>query len=244
MSRRTIIKIDEDKCDGCGECIVACAEGALEIVDGKARLVSDRYCDGLGACLGECPQGAISMIEREAAAFDEEAVHARLSGREAEAAATIAAGPESLASGCPGSMAQILTPAAQAGAEQTSQLSQWPIQLQLLNPEAPFLLGSDLILVADCTAVAYANLHSRFIKGHTIAMACPKLDDMQAHVQKLVDILRSAHLNSLTILHMEVPCCGGIVRGAQMAVQQAGVDLPVRSITIARDGSILQEGLI
>ncbi len=248
-TKRQIIEIDEEKCDGCGQCIIACAEGALELVDGKAKLVSDVYCDGLGACLGECPQGAINIVEREAEEFDEEKVHERLKElEEASKEKTGEAAAESeLPCGCPSSVTMDLksgesSPASQGtDADVASRLGHWPIKLQLLAPHAPFLKDSDLILMADCSAAAYPNLHRDFLPDRAIALGCPKLDDLEAHIEKLADILGAARPRSLTVLYMEVPCCRGFVFAAQKAAEQAGVDLPIKAIMIGRTGEILRE---
>lgn len=235
--KRKIIEIDEEKCTGCGECIIACAEGALALVDGKARLVGDVYCDGLGACLGECPEGALRIVEREAEEFDEKAVEAR---RDPPGPAHSHA-EEPLACGCPGSSATALKPAAsncESRAEIASELTHWPIKLQLLGPRAPFLRGSDLLLMADCSAAAYPNLHQKLLKGHTVALGCPKLDDIEAHIERLADILAVARPKSLTVVHMEVPCCHGFVYAAEKAIARAGVDVPLHRVIIGRAGHI------
>jgi len=236
--KRKIIEIDETLCNGCGNCITACAEGALKLVNGKARLVSDVYCDGLGACIGECPTGALTVVEREAPAFDEEAAarHAE-EGKEAGKAGT-------LACGCPGSAAMTFDvedePAEPATVRST--LSHFPVKLQLIHAQAPYLKGADLLLIADCCALCYPGLHQNLLKGKAVAMGCPKLDDLHAHIGKLVQIVRSGGIASITVVHMEVPCCGGFIQAARTAVQQAGSRLPVRHITISRRGEILEEG--
>lgn len=230
--RRPIIFIDEDKCNGCGQCITACAEGALALVDGKARLVGEIYCDGLGACLGECPTGALTIIEREAAAFDEDAVQRHLNRNEPPAAHA-----------CPSAAAFTLHPAEPrlvGAGESVSSLEHWPVKLQLLQPGAPFLRGADLVLLADCAAAAFPGLHHEILPGKAVAMGCPKLDDLEAHIVRLTDILREAAPRSLTVVHMEVPCCGGFVRAAQEARRRAAVDIPVRHVVITRDGRMLQ----
>jgi NAD-dependent dihydropyrimidine dehydrogenase PreA subunit len=196
---RKIVNIDEAKCNGCGLCVPACAEGALQIIDGKARLVSDKYCDGLGACLGECPRGAITIEEREADVFDE-----------------VAAG---------------------AG-WQPSRLGHWPVQLTLVPPRAPFLQGADVVLAADCVPFAYAGFHQEFLEGHALLVACPKLDDFAAHQRKLAEILSSSEIKSLTVVHMEVPCCSGLVHLARQAIAASGQDIPLREVTIGIRGTI------
>ena len=231
---RKIIKIDEEKCNGCGACVPACAEGALQIIDGKARLISEIYCDGLGACLGECPQGAITIEERAAEAFDEEAVLHRLEVEEHVA--------EELPCGCPSAMVTQFERQEATGTvpreavHRQSMLGQWPVQLTLVPPEAPFLQGADLVLAADCVPFAYADFHHDFLKDHALLVACPKLDDFQAHQRKLTDILRQSQVKSLTVVHMEVPCCFGIVHMAKQAILTSGKDIPFREVTIGIHG--------
>ena len=246
MAVRNIVKIDEEKCNGCGLCVSACAEGAIKMIEGKARLVSDSYCDGLGACLGECPQGAITIEQRDAAAFDEEAVK-RGAGREARVARQHKQSP-TLACGCPGTMARALAvekTAGAAGAETPSQLANWPVQLKLVSPHAPYFQQADLLLVADCVPCALANFHSRFLRGNPVVIACPKLDEgIPDYVEKLAELITANHLRSLTVMHMEVPCCSGIVRIAQAALEQAGVEIPTHDITVGINGTVLREGTL
>jgi len=245
MTLRRIIEIDEDKCDGCGQCLIACAEGALELVDGKARLVGDVYCDGLGACLGECPQGALTIIEREGEDFDQAAVEARLKSQVASEADQ-AQGQPALACGCPSSATAVFETAEPGPDSQAagSSLGHWPIKLQLLGPGALFLKRADLILMADCAAAAFPDLHAKLLPGRAVAMGCPKLDDLEAHIQRLAEIIKEADLKSLTVLYMEVPCCRGFVFAAQEAVKRAGADLPVNRLLISRTGQIMeQEGI-
>ncbi|MFC1869919.1 ATP-binding protein [Chloroflexota bacterium] len=237
---RKIVHIDEEKCDGCGTCVPACAEGALQIIDGKARLVSEIYCDGLGACLGECPQGAITVEERESEAFDEEAVKQHM-----EAAPPVA---EPLPCGCPGTamrqfatQAQSETATPAAAAPLRSALCHWPVQLSLVPPIAPFLKDADLLLTADCVPFACAGFHRDLLKDHALVVACPKLDDFQAHQQKLNDILRHSGVKSLTVVHMEVPCCAGLVHMAREAIRLSGKEIPFREITIGVRGDIIAE---
>lgn len=235
---RKIIEIDEGLCNGCGSCIIACAEGALELVDGKARLVSDVYCDGLGACLGDCPTGALKIIEREAPEFDEKAVEMHLEKKEK---------PETipmLACGCPGTAA-VTFETCEAGdvqAEIRSSLMHFPVKLALINASARFLQGADLMLMADCCALCHPGLHQGMIKNKAVAMGCPKLDDLDAHIERLTEIVRQGGIRSLTVVHMEVPCCSGLVRAAQIAVQKAGSDIPLRHIMIGRRGEIVEQG--
>jgi NAD-dependent dihydropyrimidine dehydrogenase PreA subunit len=235
-AKRKIIKIDEEKCDGCGACVPACVEGALQIIDGKARLVSETYCDGLGACIGECPQGAITIEEREAQEFDEEAVRhhweaerdgeAELPCGSTSAAVTQFEGPEATRI------------ALKNAIPYQSALGHWPVQLTLVPPTAPFLQGADLLLVADCVPFAYASLHNDFLRGHAVLVACPKLDDFQAHQIKLADILRQSQVKSLTVLYMEVPCCSGLVHIARQAIRLSGKDIPLREVTIGIRGDL------
>ncbi len=230
---RQIIRIDEDRCDGCGQCVPACAEGALQIVNGKAKLVSDVYCDGLGACLGHCPQGAITVEEREAEEFDEEAAMAHARRSEPDQ-------PDSLPCGCPGSVSRSLkTPdhSSKAHTDAPSELSHWPVQIALVPTNAPYLRGADLLVVADCVPFAYPNLHADFLRGHAVLVGCPKLDDARMHERKMEAIIREARPASITVLHMEVPCCFGMKRLIQAAVAVSGVSLPVKEITIGIDGS-------
>lgn len=231
MFKRKIIRIDESKCNGCGLCASACAEGAIKIVDGKAKLVSETYCDGLGACIGECPVGALTIEERNAAEFDEEATK-----RHVERIRT-----DNLPCGCPGTMVRQFGPRSESGSAATpvaSQLRQWPIQLHLIPPTAPYLKNADMVLLADCTAVAYANLHADFIKGKTIAIACPKLDDSTPYLEKLVQMIRLNDLKSLEVVMMEVPCCSGLGAIATQAAQLSGKNIVVNQTTITLDGTI------
>ena len=239
---RKIIQIDEDLCDGCGQCIIACAEGALQIVDNKAKLIADVYCDGLGACLGDCPQGALKIIDRPAEAFDEEAVEELLARQKMEALAQEKISMP-LACGCPGSADVSLQPAAEnaeapAGVAR-SRLGHWPVKLQLLNPQAPYLKGADLVLLADCAACALPDLHQRFLGGKAVAMACPKLDDAEAHVAKLAQVLEGARPRSIKLVIMEVPCCKGLDWIAAQALERAGISIPLETVVIGKDGKVL-----
>jgi len=256
--KRKIIRIDEEKCTGCGLCIPNCAEGSLEIRNGKAVLVKEALCDGLGACLGHCPEGALIIEEREADAFDENLVEERLKeiGREPEAhAPTPAHGghpgggcPSSRPmafGGCPSARVESRIPAAKAapapGADTPSELGHWPVQLGLLPPTAPFFKGADLLLAADCAGFAYPNLHRDFLAGRAVAVACPKLDDADAHYKKLVDLFRYGGPKSVTVLRMEVPCCGGLSAMAAHALKESGADIPLREVVIGRHGDILSD---
>ena len=258
MPVRKVVQIDEAKCDGCGECVTSCAEGAIAIIDGKARLVSEVYCDGLGACLGQCPQGAISVEEREADAFDEAKVHEHLH-RQATAKKKAAAPvpvpmmvPPSAGHQCPGSMLRNLgaaRPAQTSGgngdavAPNPSELTNWPVQLALVPPFAPYLQGADLLLAADCVPFAYADFHRTFLRGKPVLIACPKLDNVGPYVQKLAQIFQMAQPKSLTILRMEVPCCGGITRIAEQARELAQSDVPVREVIIGVQGDIRESAM-
>jgi NAD-dependent dihydropyrimidine dehydrogenase PreA subunit len=243
MAMRKVLVIDEAKCDGCGECVTSCAEGAIAVIDGKARLVSEIYCDGLGACLGQCPQGAITVEEREAAAFDEAATQKHLNTLRRAQAATALRVTEAPHQ-CPGSMMRSLERPAAATAQAPvgsvpSELRNWPVQLTLVPPMAPYLQGADLLLVADCVPFAYADFHRRFLKERPVIIGCPKLDQMDAYAKKLTEIVRVAKPKSLSVLHMEVPCCSGFTRLAQYALQAAASDIPLADITIGIRGEIL-----
>jgi len=234
---RKIITIDEEKCNGCGDCVPTCAEGALQIIDGKAKLVSEKYCDGLGACLGECPQGAITIEERAAEEFNEQAVKLHLEEKKHTM--------EELPCGCPSATVtqferQETTGVAPPEAtNQRSMLGHWPVQLTLVPPMAPFLQGADLILAADCVPFAYAGFHRDFLKDHSLLVACPKLDDFQSHLKKLTDILSHSSVKSLTVVHMEVPCCSGLVHMAKQAAQLSGKDIPFKEVTVSIQGGVM-----
>ena len=233
---RKIVKIDEEKCNGCGVCIPACAEGALQIIDGKAKLIDEKYCDGIGACLGECPQGAITIEEKVADEFNEQAVKLHLERDEH----TI----QELPCGCPSvTVTQFERNDTEylASVEvknQQSMLSHWPIQLKLVPPGAPFLQGADVVLAADCAPFTYASFHQDFLKNHSLLIACPKLDDSQAHLMKLIDILSHSSVKSLTVVIMEVPCCSGLVLMAKQAIQLSGKDIPLKEVTIGIKGNL------
>ncbi len=232
--KRKIIEIDRERCNGCGECVSACHEGAIQMVDGKAQLVSDIYCDGLGDCIGECPVDAIRIIEREAQAFDEAAVARRAEGLPQ---------PAPPAGGCPGMRAFAFggserTPGGEAAAPAASALRQWPIQLHLVPVQAPFWQDSDLLIAADCTAVAYPDLHAKLLQGRTLAIACPKLDDTGGYVEKLTAILRENAIRSITVARMVVPCCSKIAVFVEAARMACGREIPCRHIVINLDGTI------
>ncbi len=279
--KRTIIKIDEQQCNGCGACVSGCHEGALQLIDGKAVMVSELYCDGLGACIGECPVGAITLEEREAEPYSEEAVMERIAPKgEAVILAhlhhlkdhgetgllreglaylethgiTVGFAPKEkpLACGCPGSMMREIKGPVAAGSgmsagmqrpmSQPSELRQFPVQLHLLNPHAGFLQGTHLLLAADCTAFASGEFHSRFLKGKMLAIACPKLDsNTQSYIDKLSEMIDTALIETLTVLIMEVPCCGGLVRIAEMAREQAERYIPIKTIVLSVQGEVRRE---
>ena len=233
--KRRIIEIDRDKCNGCGACAAACHEGAIAMVNGKAQLMRDDYCDGLGDCLPACPTGAISFVEREAAAYDEQAVLANKQKKMQQGM--------SLHGGCPGTRMRTFRHETASGTEPApaaaqSRLSQWPVQIKLVPVRAPFFDGAKLLIAADCTAYAYAAFHERFIKGHITLVGCPKLDSVD-YSEKLTEIIRSTDIKSVTVVRMEVPCCGGLEHAAKTALQQSGKFIPWQVVTISTDGRIL-----
>ncbi len=248
--KRKIIKIDEEKCDGCGLCIPSCPEGALQIVDGKAKLVKESFCDGLGACLGECPHGALAVEEKEIEEYDEEGVIAHIKEKSPELlerhlkhirehAHELPEHHSHTGIGsCPS--AQMLhwerQEEVKPKARISSQLRQWPIQLHLVPPNAPYFQNADLVLVADCVPFAYANFHPDFLKGKAIAIGCPKLDDITAYVTKVTQILESSDIKSVKVVHMEVPCCHGLVHIAQEALSRSGKDIPIETVVIGIKG--------
>lgn len=244
--QRKIIKIDEELCNGCGQCVPDCAEGSLQIINGKARLVADKLCDGLGACLGSCPTGALQIIEREADEFDEEAVHEFLAGKEQAAAKPTT--PHG--SGCPSARLQTFAPmtpcqaanapSLQAGAG-GSALTHWPVQIRLIPATAPFLENCDLLVAADCTAVAYAGLQKDFLAGRVVMMGCPKFDDQALYVERFTEIFRTRKLHSLTILIMEVPCCHAMLQIIRAAWDAVKPSFPVRQVVISTRGEIKGE---
>ena len=267
--KRKIISIDESKCDGCGECVPNCPEGAIRIVDGQAKLVNDVYCDGLGACLGHCPRGAIAVEERDAERYDERKVmanvikqgggvirdhleHLKSHGEEGyyrEALAVLkekgipvpsaAPSPGHAHAGCPG--ARIVHRAAEekggpVSGPAPSQLRQWPVQLHLVPPQAPFLAGADLLIAADCVPVAYAGFHDDLLRGRRVVVGCPKFDDREAYRERLVAFFREDDIKSVTVAHMEVPCCGALQSLVEEAVTSSGKDVPVKEVVIGIGG--------
>ena len=236
---RNIVKIDEDKCDGCGLCANACAEGAIKIVDGKARLVSEVYCDGLGVCIGHCPRDAITIEKRQAAEFSEQATKKHL----AEIRKTKAQAPagQDSAPPCPGIAVQTLQ-TEPVGEESPgnirSQLSHWPVQLKLVPPNAAYLADADLILAADCVPFAMGDFHNRFLEGRKVVVGCPKLDDSDFYVEKLAAILKANTLKSLTVVHMVVPCCSGLTHIAKEAVKMSGTGTTFQDITVDMHGNV------
>ncbi len=243
MVKRKIVEIDEDKCNGCGKCIPNCHEGALQIIDGKARLVSDSYCDGLGACLGTCPQDAIKIAERQADPFDEEAVQEHLKQEELQHSPPAERGASG---GCPGAAAMELDrdksyrDAAEVESNSTypSALTQWPIQLHLVPVSAPYFDNADLLLAADCVPFAFNDFHQNLLEGRKVLIGCPKLDDGEFYRDKLMDILKNNNIRSLTVAHMEVPCCHGLLAIAKSAVEKSGSDLAVNVKEVSIRGKL------
>ena len=234
--KRRIIEIDRDKCNGCGACAAACHEGAISMVDGKAQLMRDDYCDGLGDCLPACPTGAIAFVEREAVAYDEKAVMENKRKKMQKEGKT-------LPCGCPGTQSRKIEHAERADAavsfaEPVSRLAQWPVQIKLVPVNAPYFDGAKLLIAADCTAYAYAAFHERFIKGHITLVGCPKLDGVD-YSEKLTEIIRSNDIKSVTVVRMEVPCCGGLENAAKTALKRSGKFIPWQVVTISTDGRIL-----
>jgi len=229
--KRTIVKIDESLCNGCGACVKGCHEGALQMIDGKARIVDDMYCDGLGACIGDCPVGAITLEEREAEAFNEQAVMARAFSLQEKPC------------GCPGAKEMSFkVEQSDTNVSVLSQLRQWPIQLHLLNPGAPFLKSANMVLAADCAAFSFGDFHRRFLKNNSIAIACPKLDNSKdVYIEKLTAMIDYSAINTLTVIMMEVPCCGGLLHLAQQAQANAKRKIPIKKVIIGIQGDIQGE---
>lgn len=237
---RQIITIDEELCNGCGACVPSCAEGAIQIVDGKAKLVSERYCDGLGACLGECPQGALSFETREAEEFDEEAAvaHVKSIGQEA--------GHSHAGHVCPSARVidrthETTSDAPHDAEAVPSELKTWPVKLYLVNPSAPYFENADLLIASDCVPFAFGAFHSEMLRGKTVVCGCPKFDDADIYVQKLTEILRLNNIRSITVAQMEVPCCAGMSHIARVAVRESEKDVPVETVTISLDGEVMAQ---
>lgn len=253
---REIVKIDEDKCNGCGLCVPACAEGAIQIIDGKAKLLADNLCDGLGACLGHCPQDAILIEQRPADEFDEEAVEQHLKqqpGGEPPApaphegggcpSARVTSFASPAAGGCPSSRVMSSAPAAAVAPDQSvgsrqSQLRQWPVQLHLVPPTAPFLQGADVLLAADCVPFAYADFHKDFLRDKALLIACPKLDNTEPYLAKLIAMIQQSQLRSITVMHMEVPCCTGLIHLARKAIEDSGREVRLETVRIGIQGDL------
>lgn len=244
---RKIIEIDDELCDGCGQCVPSCAEGAIQIVDGKARIVADNLCDGLGACMGDCPNGALKIIERDAAEFDEEAVEKHL-----EAVSEKEAEKPAMACGCSSHQIQSFSPAngcacSDSGelplqtTNRSSALSNWPVQIRLIPPQAPFLKNADLLITADCAALALPNLHSSLLPGKVVMMGCPKFDDTEEYIEKFKAIFSTANIKSLTIVLMEVPCCSGLPAIAKKGMVAAKANIPITEIVISAQGKIISK---
>jgi NAD-dependent dihydropyrimidine dehydrogenase PreA subunit len=241
---RKIIEIDDDLCDGCGNCVPSCAEGALEIVDGKARVIADIYCDGLGACLGECPTGALRIIEREADEFDEEAVEEMLAKQKKEET------PEfrlPMSGGCPSTRMESFSPPAsgppatarEEAAPMPSALTHWPVQIMLVPPTAPFLKGADLLVLADCVPVAFPTLHRDFLQGKAVMMGCPKFDDVEHYIEKFSQICSQSGIKSITSVVMEVPCCSALPVIVKKGMESSGVEIPMAEVVISTRGEII-----
>lgn len=223
--KRKIIEINEEFCDGCGQCVTSCAEGALQIIDGKAKVVADMFCDGLGACIGECPTGALKIIEREADEFDVEAVEKHLHT-------------------CPSAMLQTFTcedanKPSFIGEAGESALTHWPIQIKLVPAKAPFLKGADLLVLADCVPVSFPTLHRDFLKGKAVMMGCPKFDNVQEYIDKFADVFKTAGIKSVTAAIMEVPCCSGLPVIVKKGMEKAGVNVPMEKVVISTKGKII-----
>jgi Fe-S-cluster-containing hydrogenase component 2 len=247
---RKIIEIDEELCDGCGNCVPSCAEGALEIIDGKARIVADLYCDGLGACLGECPTGALTIVEREADEFDEKAVEEHLVKSEKKAPEII----PMTTGGCPSARLQTFAPEQKEQASTASRptdgttafeqaesaLSHWPVQIMLVPPTAPFLKNADLLVLADCVPVAFPTLHRDFLAGKAVMMGCPKFDDTQLYIEKFAQICRLSGIKSITSVVMEVPCCSALPVIVKKGMEMSGAEIPLEEVVISTRGKVLE----
>jgi ferredoxin len=232
---RKIIEIDEELCDGCGQCVPNCAEGSIQIINGKAKVVADNLCDGLGACLGHCPRGALSIVERPAEAFDPEAVERFLAAKATHQAKT--------PSQCPSARMQKLQPCpadSPGNSTEGSALSHWPVQIRLIPTKAPFLKDADLLVTADCAAVACPSFHADYLAGKVVMMGCPKFDDTSLYLEKFIDIFRNNPPRSITVLRMEVPCCGGLPGLIQAALQETGATIPLSIVTLSTSGKTVQ----
>jgi Fe-S-cluster-containing hydrogenase component 2 len=241
MTVRNIVEIDEEKCDGCGLCVISCAEGALEVRDGKAKVIKEIYCDGLGACIGECPQGALEIVMKESDPFDEEATEEHVKSLRDKQP------PKEVEVGCPGAklihfQSQAPAAAVQEAGGQTSELRNWPVQIHLLPVRAPFFNGADLLIAADCVPFAMGTFHQRLLRGKILAIGCPKLDDSKFYVEKLGQIFANNDIKSITIGYMEVPCCGGLLHVVNKALEASGKKIPVDTVKVAvRGAEIPQE---
>jgi NAD-dependent dihydropyrimidine dehydrogenase PreA subunit len=243
---RKIVEIDEEKCDGCGQCVIGCAEGALAVVDGKVKVISENLCDGLGACIGECPQGALRIIERQAEAFDEAAVEAHLEssgGKERSASQTMPCG-------CPSTLIQSFVPSPGVPMKgpsdqgtQPSALSHWPVQIRLIPPNAPFLKSADLLVLADCVPVAFPGLHQELLQGKAVMIGCPKFDDAQEYIDKFAAIFKTAGIKSITTVVMEVPCCSGLPAMVRKGLEAAGTQVPMNRLVVSTRGRIIDDRL-
>lgn len=242
-AKRKIVEIDEERCDGCGQCVVSCAEGAIEIVDGKAKIIKDSFCDGLGACIGECPQGALRIIEREADEFDPEAVERHLEAQGKGGHAKPA--EKTIPCGCPSSNIRTFNPSPCMEANQPvfqtgSALSHWPVQIRLVPANAPFLKGADLLVASDCAPLAYPDFHRDFLKGRVVLLGCPKFDDAAQYVQKFAEIFSKAEIRSVTIVEMEVPCCSAMPKIVQKGMETAGKSIPMEEVVIGVRGEVVR----
>lgn len=241
---RKIIEIDEERCDGCGLCVLDCAEGAIQIIDGVAKIVKDEYCDGLGACLGACPQDALKIIEREAPEFDEEAAMEWVRERDAKEAAAKEEAPKSSPCGCMGSQVKSMkTVEIQVPGNKVSGPGHWPLKIRLVPPTAPYLKNADVLVAADCAAAASPIFHSEFAAGKVVLIGCPKFDDTQEFVRKLADIIRNSGIRSIGVLRMEVPCCTGLSKALADAIKLSGVDIDATETIMTCGGGRAEKGM-
>jgi Fe-S-cluster-containing hydrogenase component 2 len=243
MTTRNIIEIDEEKCNGCGACVIACAEGAIEVRDGKARIIKESYCDGLGACMGECPEGALTIVARQAAPFDEEAVHAHLENLKGRDRGQ-PSGDDKVS--CPGTklMQFPAPPSVQVKDDEgrsPSALRNWPVQIHLLPGKAPFFKGAHLLVAGDCLAFSMGDFHQQLLQGKVLAVGCPKLDNVRAYVEKLTQIVSENDIQSVTVAYMEVPCCSGILRVVGKALEASGKGIPLFAVKVGISGKVLEE---